>query len=106
MIHILPRIGCVLRAWRRGCVILPIIDWSTKVDCGTWKGGHLLGGFHVFIAPRTAERRACGTSTPGVCILEKYHNTELVYDPSDPVVDMLEFQQHDWTASEFGHIDG
>ena len=24
--------------------------------------------------------------------LKKYHNTELVYDPSDPVVDMLQFQ--------------
>ena len=38
--------------------------------------------------------------------LKKYHNTELVYDPSDPMVDMLEFQRHDWTASEFGHIEG
>ena len=38
--------------------------------------------------------------------LKNYHNTELVYDPSDPVVDMLQFQRHDWTASEFGHIEG
>ena len=38
--------------------------------------------------------------------LKKYHNTELVYDPSDPVVDMLQFQWRDWTVSEFGHIDG
>ena len=38
--------------------------------------------------------------------LKKYHNTELVYDPSDPVVDMLQFQRRDWTASEFGHIEG
>ena len=38
--------------------------------------------------------------------LKKYHNTELVYDPSNPVVDMLQFQRHDWTASEFGHIEG
>ena len=38
--------------------------------------------------------------------LKKYHNTELVYDQSDPVVDMLKFQRRDWTASEFGHIEG
>ena len=38
--------------------------------------------------------------------LKKYHNAELVYDPSDPVVDETEFERRDWTASEFGHIDG
>ena len=38
--------------------------------------------------------------------LKKYHNTKLVFDPSDPVVDMLQFQRRDWTASEFGHIEG
>ena len=38
--------------------------------------------------------------------LKKYHNSELVYDPSDLVVDMLQFQRRDWTASEFGHIEG
>ena len=37
--------------------------------------------------------------------LKKYLNTELVYDPSDPVVDMLQFQWRDWTVSEFGHIE-
>ena len=36
--------------------------------------------------------------------LKKYHNTELVYDPSDPVVDEAKFAVHDWTSSEFGHI--
>lgn len=38
--------------------------------------------------------------------LKKYHNTELVFDPSDPVVDEGEFERKDWTASEFGHIQG
>ena len=38
--------------------------------------------------------------------LKKYHNTELVYDPSNPVVDMLQFQWDDWTVSEFGYIEG
>ena len=38
--------------------------------------------------------------------LKKYHNTELVFDPSDPCVDELAFEQMDWTSSEFGHLQG
>ena len=38
--------------------------------------------------------------------LRKYHNAELVYDPSDPIVNETDFERRDWTASEFGHIDG
>ena len=38
--------------------------------------------------------------------LKKYHNAELVYDPSDPVVNEHEFEQRDWTASKFGHLQG
>ncbi len=38
--------------------------------------------------------------------LRKYHNTEMVFDPSDPVIDDARFERKDWTSSEFGHIDG
>ena len=38
--------------------------------------------------------------------LMKYHNTELVYDPSDPVVDENDFERSDWASSEFGHEEG
>ena len=38
--------------------------------------------------------------------LKKYHNTELVYDPSDPVVDENNFERRDWASSEFGHVEG
>ena len=38
--------------------------------------------------------------------LDKFHNTELVYDPSDPVIDKSKFQKEDWTSSEFGHVIG
>ncbi len=38
--------------------------------------------------------------------LKKYHNTEMVYDPSDPVIDESEFEFKDWTSSEFGHLQG
>ena len=32
--------------------------------------------------------------------------TELVYDPSDPVVDENDFERRDWASSEFGHVEG
>ena len=38
--------------------------------------------------------------------LRKYHNTELVYDPSDPVIDESLYEAKDWASSEFGHLDG
>ena len=50
--------------------------------------GHLHQVFHVF------------------AYLKKYHNTELVYDPSDPVIDEKDFAREDWASSEFGHLDG
>ena len=36
----------------------------------------------------------------------KYHNTELVYDPSNPLINSSDFKRQDWTLIEFGHIDG
>ena len=38
--------------------------------------------------------------------LRKYHNTVLVYDPSDPVVEQDVFERRDWTSSEFGAVQG
>ena len=38
--------------------------------------------------------------------LHKYHNTELVYAPSDLVVEYDVFEQRDWTSSEFGTVQG
>ena len=38
--------------------------------------------------------------------LKNYHNTEFVYDPSDPVVDENDFERRDWASSEFGHVEG
>ena len=32
----------------------------------------------------------------------KYHNSEMVLDPSDPVVDKRQFEEKDWNSSEFG----
>ena len=34
--------------------------------------------------------------------LKKYYNTEMVYDPTDPVIDEQKFDRQDWTSSEFG----
>ena len=38
--------------------------------------------------------------------LKKCHNTELVFDPSDPVIDKSLYEEKYWTCSEFGHIQG
>ena len=38
--------------------------------------------------------------------LKKYHNAELIHDPSDLVVNEHEFEQRDWTAGEFGYLQG
>ena len=50
--------------------------------------GHLQQVFHIFAH------------------LKKYHNTELVYDPSDPVIDESDYEAKDWASSEFGHLEG
>jgi hypothetical protein len=31
---------------------------------------------------------------------------EIVLDASDPVIDENAFADHDWTSSEFGHLQG
>ena len=33
--------------------------------------------------------------------LKKYHNAELVYDPTPPKIDMSQFEEKDWASSEF-----
>jgi hypothetical protein len=50
--------------------------------------GHLAQAYHIF------------------AYLKKYHNTEMVFDSSDPVIDEAEFERKDWTSSEFGHVSG
>jgi hypothetical protein len=37
---------------------------------------------------------------------KKYHNTEMFFDPSDPVIDEASFELRDWTSREFGHLQG
>lgn len=50
--------------------------------------GHMEQVFHIF------------------AYLKKYHNAELVFDPSDPVIDENQFELRDWASSEFGHVQG
>ena len=38
--------------------------------------------------------------------LKKYHNTELVYDPSDLTINYGEFERREWASLEFRHING
>ena len=48
--------------------------------------GHLKQLFHIF------------------AYLDKYHNAELVLDPSDPVIDERAHERKDWSSSEFSHV--
>ena len=36
--------------------------------------------------------------------LQKYHNTEMIFDPSDPIIDESKHQKRNWTPTEFGHL--
>eukprot|EP00957_Ditylum_brightwellii_P079564 6049497-Ditylum_brightwellii.AAC.1 len=66
----------------------------------------MLESVHDTIPPSHAKRRAM-TEVLRICVhLRKYHNTELVFDPNNPVVDELAFEQRDWTSSDFGHVQG
>ena len=38
--------------------------------------------------------------------LKKYHNSELVFDPSDSPIEEGLFDHQDWTNSKLGHIAG
>ena len=38
--------------------------------------------------------------------LKKYHNSELLFDPGDAVIDEDAFVVKDWSTSEFGHLQG
>ena len=50
--------------------------------------GHLEQVFHIF------------------GYLKAHPNTELVFDPTVPDLDLSGFEQRDWTTSEFGHLQG
>ena len=50
--------------------------------------GHLEQLFHMF------------------AYLKKYHNAEMVFDPTLPDIDENQFEEQDWTSSEFGHLQG
>ena len=38
--------------------------------------------------------------------LKKYHNAELIFEPSVPTIQEHDFVRRDWTSSEFGHVEG
>ena len=38
--------------------------------------------------------------------LKKYHNAELVFDPSNPTINEQDYKRKDWTSSEFRHVEG
>jgi hypothetical protein len=56
--------------------------------------------------PGSAKGGASGARVSHLRTLQEYHNTEVIYDPSDPVIDEAQFALKDWASSEFGHLDG
>ena len=50
--------------------------------------GHLRQLYHIF------------------AYLKKYHNAEIIYNPSDLAIDESAFEEQDWSSSEFGHVQG
>ena len=65
---------------------------------------HLSGGIDDVITSCDAQKRHLDQVLRIFACLHKYHNTELVYDPSDPVVEHDVFEWRDWTSSEFGAV--
>jgi hypothetical protein len=49
--------------------------------------GHLEEVFHIF------------------SYLKRHHNSEMVFDPSDPEIEVDKFQRRDWEATEFGELE-
>ena len=66
----------------------------------------MFGSVHDVITSCITQGRLFGATAHIFAYLKKYHNTELVYDPSDPVVDENDFERRDWASSEFGHVEG
>ena len=50
--------------------------------------GHLKQLYHIF------------------AYLCQHHNTKLVFDPSDPVINESDFKEKDWASTALGHIQG
>ena len=67
-------------------IYLEVSMMSSQMDMP--REGHLEQMFHMF------------------GYLKCHHNTEMVFDPSDPVIDMSRFQKRDWGSSEFRHTEG
>ena len=38
--------------------------------------------------------------------LNIYHNNEMVFNPSDLVINEVDYEKHDWVSSKFGHMQG
>ena len=76
------------------------------MDGGAWQGRHMFGSVHDVIPSGTAKGRPHGASPSGTLVSPNYHNTKLVYDPSNPVINLADSERRDWTSSEFSHING
>ena len=82
--------------------LIGILQWAVELECvdiclevlmmsahlALPREGHLYQVLQIFV------------------YLKKYHNTEFVYNPSEPEIELLQFERRDGTASKFGHMVG
>jgi hypothetical protein len=66
----------------------------------------MLGNLNDVITSSTATRRSSGTIVSYVWHLKKYHNAEMVFDPSNTVINESDLELQDRTSCEFGHVQG
>jgi len=75
-------------SWSQGsnrCLAIKWVD-TDEFNLALPREGHLQELYHMF------------------AYLKKYHNSEMVFDPSEPDIDESQFQEKDWTTSEFGRF--
>ena len=69
------------------------------MDCRTWKGGHQCRSVYAFVPSSTTKRRSFAGIVSCVSYLKKHINSEMVFDPSEPEIDLYAFPKHDWSYS-------
>ena len=82
--------------------LIGVLRWIAELGCVDvcLEGSMMLS--HIAL-PREGHQKAL---LQIFAYLKKHHNTEMVYDPSQPKIDIAAFNRKDWTSSEFDHLQG
>ena len=85
--YYIPLIGILRWIVELGCVEIFIEVSIISSHMSMPREGHLEQLFHIFYH-------------------QKYHNYEMVFDPSYPVIGESKFQRKEWASIEFLHLEG